>query len=398
VPTPDALERSLTNHSDLWGRPDLVVRAPGRVNLIGEHTDYNDGFTMPMALPFDTVITASWVGDPVEGDVVISSEGFGDVVIDPSADPASVTEWAKHLAGVVQLLRSQGVDSGGWRAAVTTDIPTGASLSSSAAIEVASIMVLLARAGLSWTPIEIARLGQRVENEVIGLPSGIMDQFISAGAIEGHASLMDCRALTLTPTKLPQDAVVAILDTGTRRVLAEAAYGDRRAACERAAAELGVAALRDAGLGELEMISDATDRRRARHIITENQRTLDAAASMDDGDVVELGRLMSESHVSLRDDFEVSGPGLDAIVDAALDAPGCLGARMTGGGFAGCAVALVRAEEAELFERSVMEHYRYDGHRARVWVCAPTAGASVVAIDGRPPAPPDDGDSTFGGG
>jgi galactokinase len=277
----------------------------------------------------------------------------------------------------VSLLRRQGVASGGWRAAIDTDIPTGASLSSSAALEVATISGLLARTGVEWDPIDVARLGQRVENEVVGLPSGIMDQFISAGAVAGHASLMDCRALTLTPAPLPTGVVVAIMDTGTRRVLAEAAYGDRRAACERAAAQIGVSTLRDATLDQLASVVDEVDRRRAHHVITENERTLDAAAAMRTGDVDALGRLMDASHGSLRDDFQVSGPGLDAIVDVARSAAGCLGARMTGGGFAGCAVALVRSDAADAFTAEVVDRYAYDGHTARIWLCEPAAGVSV---------------------
>jgi galactokinase len=370
----------VAEHRTRWGETDLLVRAPGRVNLIGEHTDYNDGFTLPMALPFDTVIAASWVGDPQAGEVIVASEGFGDVTIDPGDLTAAVAGWAQHLAGVVHLLAAEGVPTGGWRATVATDIPTGASLSSSAAIEVAAITMLLARSGVEWPPIRVARLGQRVENEVVGLPSGIMDQFISAGAVAGHASLMDCRELTLTPTPLPSDSVAAIMDTGTRRVLAEAAYGERRAACERVVARLGVPALRDATLDQLADIADPTDRRRAHHVVTENQRTLDAAEAMRRGDAVELGRLMSASHVSLRDDYEVSGPGLDTIVDVALAAPGCLGARMTGGGFAGCAVALVRRADVDTFEAAVLEGYRFDDHRARIWFCEPAAGASVIAV------------------
>jgi galactokinase len=240
------------------------------------------------------------------------------------------------------------------------------------------ITALLTRAGTEWAAIDIAKLGQRVENEVVGLPSGIMDQFISAGAVAGSASLMDCRAFTLTPAPLPTDVVMAIMDTGTRRVLAEVAYGDRRAACERAAAALGVPALRDASLEQVATLADELDRRRAHHIVTENRRTLDAVAAIAAGDADELGRLMTASHVSLRDDYEVSGPGLDAIVDVALTSPGCLGARMTGGGFAGCAVALVQADQAESFEQAVLDGYDYDGNAARVWICAPSAGAGVI--------------------
>jgi galactokinase len=374
-----SLDRALAEHRRRWGEPTLVVRAPGRVNLIGEHTDYNDGFTMPMALPFDTVLALSDHGDRRNGQIQIASAGFGEVTIDPTADPRQSVVWARHLAGVASLLADHGVQTGGWRASIATDIPTGASLSSSAAIEVAAITALLHRAGLRWSPIDVARLGQRVENEVVGLPSGIMDQFISAGAVADHASLMDCRALTLDPRPLPDSAVVAVMDTGTRRVLAEVAYAERRASCERAAVELGVAKLRDATLAQVATIADTTDRRRAHHIVSENARTLEAAEALAAGDVDRFGELMHASHVSLRDDFEVSGPGLDAIVDVAAGSPGCLGARMTGGGFAGCAVALVAADQVDAFCDAVVGRYDYDGHVAKVWICRPAAGASVIS-------------------
>ena len=375
-----ALQRALDMHRSQWGAAELIARAPGRVNLIGEHTDYNDGFTLPMALPFDTVIALSSTGDDRSGVVVVESEGFGRVAVEPGSDPRSIVPWAKHLAGVVALLAEHGVPTGGWRAAVATDIPTGASLSSSAAIEVAAIVGLLARASTTWSPIDIALLGQRVEHEVVGVPTGIRDQFISAGAMEGHASLMDCRAQTLDHRRLPRDAVVAVMDTGTRRVLAEGAYADRRASCERAATELGVPALRDASIEQVATISDEVTRRRATHVVSENLRTVAAAAAMESGDLVEVGRLFGESHASLRDDYEVSGPALDRIVDIAASAPGCLGARMTGGGFAGCAVALVERERAADFVTAVRERFEFDGHPAEVWICDPAAGASVVAI------------------
>lgn len=371
---PTAAARALQRHRALWGDPDFAARAPGRVNLIGEHTDYNDGFTFPMGLPFDTVVSFESVGDPSTGAVTIDSAGFGSIEIVPGGD---VPGWAKHLAGVIDLMEDAGIAARGWRACIDTDIPTGASLSSSAALEVAAIRALLERAGVEWPPIDVARMGQRVENEVVGLQSGIMDQFISAGAVEGHASLMDCRALTLTPTRIPENVVVAVMDTKTRRVLAEAAYDERRASCERAAAAMGVTALRDATLDDLARVTDETDRRRAHHIVTENARVVAVMEHLRDGDVKAVGARMNESHVSLRDDFEVSGPGLDAIVEVAGSAPGCLGARMTGGGFAGCAVALVRADDADAFAADVVDRYDYDGLTAEVWICEPSAGASI---------------------
>jgi galactokinase len=212
--------------------------------LIGEHTDYNDGFALPMALPLDTVLAVSAAdGSNVE----VVSEGNGSVSIHPSVR-GDVPTWALYIAGVIWLLHEIGVDSGGWRAAVTSDIPMGAGLSSSAAIEVATVLAVLEQRGLAWPPIDIARIGQRVENEIVGLPSGIMDQFISAGAVAGHASLLDSRRLTLTPCPIPNDVKVAVMDTGTRRRLVEGAYADRRNACRHAAEVLGVPALRGGAL------------------------------------------------------------------------------------------------------------------------------------------------------
>jgi len=370
-----AVERAVERHRQRWGPPDVVARAPGRVNLIGEHTDYNDGFALPMALPFDTAIALSTSGDPERDPVTIASAGFGEVEL---VRDGAVSPWAIHLAGVVDLMESAGIPARGWRGCIDTDIPIGASLSSSASLEVAAIRALLARAGRRWSATEIAELGRRVENEVVGLQSGIMDQLIAAGAVAGHASLMDCRALTLTPAPIPTGVAVAVMDTGTRRVLAEAGYDDRRAACERVARQLGVRALRDATLGDLERVDDPVDRRRAHHVITENARVLAAAQRLAAGDGNGFGELMTASHASLRDDFEVSGPALDAIVEVAAGAPGCLGARMTGGGFAGCAVAAVRAEQADAFAADVVDRYGFDGHHAVVWICEPSAGASIL--------------------
>lgn len=382
APKPAAVERAVAEHRRLWGTPAVVTRAPGRVNLIGEHTDYNDGFVLPMALPFDTAVSVSAVdeGQPA----VIESEGFGRALLNRELSPGSSagTEWAVHIRGVDQLLRQAGVDIPAWRATVATDVPTGASLSSSASLEIAAGMALLALAGQTWSPTEIALLGQRVENEIVGLPSGIMDQLISAIAVDGHASLIDCRTLSATESRLPTGAVVAVMDTLTRRELVDSEYDDRRATCNRAAAHLGVAALRDATLSDLARLTPGSlEYRRAHHIVTENQRTLDAAAAMAADDAVTLGRLMNASHTSLRDDYEVSGPALDRIVTVAQGSPGCFGARMTGGGFAGCAVALVDADRVAEFCTAVAQgYYQASGIDPTIWVCQAAPGGSVLDL------------------
>ena len=379
TPRPDlpARERAAENHRRRWGSPALVSRAPGRVNLIGEHTDYNDGFVLPMALPFDAAVAASHA--PEGCGVEIHAEGFGSVEFDP-ADPIEPGGWSVHLRGVCHLLAKQGVNPGPWRAAISSDIPAGASLSSSAALEVAVALAILELAGVEWSPQAIAKLGQRVENEVVGVPSGIMDQLISATAVAGHASLIDCRSLRSTPVPIPDDAVVAVMDTSTRRQLVGSAYADRRDSCARAAEALGLSSLRDAQAGDLARLpaSLGVEQRRARHVITENQRTLDAVQAMAEGDAPEAGALMDASHASLRDEYEVSGPALDQIVEVARMSPGCFGARMTGGGFAGCAVALVSAEHADNFRTRVIDQFRNaSGLEATIWLCEPAAGGST---------------------
>lgn len=379
-------ERSAATHRQLWGEPEFAVRAPGRVNLIGEHTDYNDGFCLPMALPFETVVAVSRTND---GDLVqIHSDGFGEATIDVSDRSRAVADWAGQIAGVLWLLNEQGVESGGWNGAVAADIPAGAGLSSSAAIEVAVINVVLQLHGLTWSALQIAKLGQRAESEVLGLPTGIMDQFISAGATEGSASFMDCRDLTLSPAPVPRDIRVAVLDTGTRRRLVDGEYGQRRANCEAAAEYLGVEALRDATAAAVDSLPDSMvlERRRARHIVRENERTVSAAEAMAAGDSVALGELMNASHASLRDDFSVSSPALDQVVAIAQTAPGCLGARMTGGGFAGCAVAIVDITMLDQFKAAVEDGYTFvdevtgERHTATVWFCTPEAGSGLHAI------------------
>ena len=377
-----AQDRAVAAYRAEHGRePTLVVRAPGRVNLIGEHTDYNDGFVLPMALPFAIVIA----GEPrPDRRVVAASEGFEptEFELDESA-PSAAPGWASYVHGVGRMLIDEGHAVGGWQASIASDIPSGASLSSSAALEVASGLMSVTAAGGSIDMAALARIGQRVENEVLGLPSGIMDQLASATCEEGTASLIDCRDLTQTSAPLPAGCDVVIMDTGTRRELVDSEYAARRLDCEAAAAALGVAALRDATLDQLADIDNERVHRRARHVITENERTLAAARAMDRDDPDELGRLMSESHTSLRDDYDVSGPALDAIVELAQATVGCYGARMTGGGFAGCAVALVAQAKTESFLSLIEVGFVSPATQpatepTRLHAVTPAAGASVV--------------------
>jgi len=379
---PAALERAVQQYQDTYGaEPTLIVRAPGRVNLIGEHTDYNDGFVLPLALPFEVVIA----GEPRDDRrVVASSEGFDPVefaIDDPVSEPFG---WQTYVHGTAKMVLEAGHAAGGWQACLASDIPAGASLSSSAALEVASGLAFVAAIGEDIDRSELALIGQRVENDVLGFPSGIMDQLASATSIEGTASLIDCRDLSTTPAPLPDDVDVVIMDTGTRRELVDSEYAARRADCESAAATLGVAALRDATLDQLSQLIDDRVRRRARHVITENQRTLDAVTAMTAGDAVELGQLMNASHASLRDDYNVSGPALDHIADLAQQHASCFGARMTGGGFAGAAVALVARNATAAFMNDIEAMFTAPpaqpaSNPVALYAVRPAPGASIIA-------------------
>ena len=377
--TETARARALAAHRSAWGEPDFVVRAPGRVNLIGEHTDYNDGFVLPMALPFDTVMAVS--ASPEEHSR-LRSEGFGEVVLgDRVGGGADAPGWAAHIQGMVEVMAADGVTAPPWRATVATDIPTGASLSSSAAIEICVGLTIAFRAEVDRDAVRLARYGQQVETRLLGAPTGIMDQLISATAVEGSASLIDCRSLAITPVALPGGTVVVVMDTMTRRELVDSEFGARMRACRRAADLLGVGSLREvAAVDDLSALRPGHDLewRRAAHVVAENTRTLAAAEAMAADDGSTMGALMAESHASLRDLFEVSGAALDTIVDAAMRSPGCLGARMTGGGFAGCGVALVEADHVAAFEAAVVTAYEgVTGTVPQLWACGAAGGASV---------------------
>lgn len=361
------------------GSRRVVARAPGRVNLIGEHTDYNDGFVLPMALPFETTIRAS---ERDGRSVTLRSSGFPDVEFSLDADPATAGTWGRFVAGMATYLEEDGVVVPGFSAEITTDIPVGASLSSSAALEVAAGFAMCGLAGVRPEPVRIAQLGQRVENEIIGIQSGIMDQLISAVAEDGTVTRIDCRSLETTPVVLPDEARVVIMDTMTRRELADSEYDLRRAACERAASALGVAKLRDATLEDVATLVDPVDTQRAHHVVSENLRVLATVDALAAGDLDRVGELMNQSHQSLSVDYEVSSEALDRMAEIARAQPGCWGARMTGGGFAGSAVALVDAAAVDRFVdvvRSIWERER--GVRPDIWAVAPSVGAQLDVLE-----------------
>ncbi len=356
--------------------PEWLVRAPGRVNLIGEHTDYNDGFVLPLAID-----RAVWIAlsshDSDSVDVHALDEGES-ASFDLRDFAHGGTSWLEYLRGPAWILHQQGHALRGWAGSVSGDVPRGAGLSSSAALELATLRACAAVSGLPWDAAQMARLGQRAENEWVGVQCGIMDQMISAAGVSGHALLMDCRSLVLTPVPLPSEVVVVVMDTTTRRGLMDSAYNERRQQCEDAARHFGVRALRDVSMEHFARESGRLDpltRQRAGHVVSENARTLAAADALQRGDVALVGTLMDESHRSLRDDFAVSSEALDVMVSIAQSAPGCLGARMTGAGFGGCAVALVRRTHAEAFAASVRTRYAGSTrHEPALYVTSAVAG------------------------
>jgi galactokinase len=361
--------------------PQAVVRAPGRVNLIGDHTDYNDGFVLPMAIE-----RAIWIAlrPRPAGQVSVHSLDLEQTAGFTLADLAFARAgWVEYVKGVAWALQEAGYNLQGWEGVMTGNVPRGAGLSSSAALELATARAFSVVSGFGWDPAEMALLGQKAENQWVGMNCGIMDQMISAAGLEGHALLIDCRSLETQTVPLPPATSVVVLDTGTRRGLVDSAYNERRAQCDVAARFFGVAALRDVNLDQFEAGAAGLDeltRRRARHVIGENERTLQAAAAMRGGDAAQLGRLMDASHASLRDDFEVSSDALNTMVEIARRQTGCHGARMTGAGFGGCAVALVEAQAANAFAQAVATTYQdLTGLTPSVYVCMAANGAEVVA-------------------
>ena len=368
--------------------PTLAVRAPGRVNLIGEHTDYNDGFCLPMAIERDVRVAIRPRTDKTVR--VVSLEQHGVVTFELSAAIPKATDkaqhWADYVKGCAQILVESGESLVGADLALTGDVPLGSGLSSSAALEVAIIHALLTAAGRSLPGAQIARLGQRAENKYVGTNCGILDQLSSACGVLGSVMLMDCRTLELTPAPLPAGVSVVIADTGKRRGLVDSAYNERRAGCEAGAKALGVSHLRDASLhglwdAERKGTLSPLARQRCEHVVAENGRTIAAFACLTVGDAVALGQLMDQSHNDLRDKFAVTCAELDDLVTIARALPGCLGSRMTGAGFGGCTVSLVRDESVQAFVAALVPAYRAKHNLPIVVdVTRPAAGAGALNL------------------
>ena len=364
-----------------------VVRAPGRVNLIGEHTDYNEGFVLPAAIDLELRIALVPTRDG-RVEIVLAETGERAGFDLDAIGPRTGT-WIDYVAGTAWALREAGVPARGFRGLLASTIPVSAGLSSSAALELASAWALTEPAGGAVDRLTLARICQRAENAYVGVNCGLMDQAAESLGQAGSAVLLDCRTLDWRPVPLPLDRCrLVVCDTGSPRRLSASQYNARRAQCEAAVAELqttdpSIRALRDVTPGMLESIRGRLDDetfRRCEHVVRENQRVLDTVAALAATDLATVGRCFAASHASLRDLYEVSSPELDAMVDIALDTPGVIGSRMTGAGFGGCTVSLVEpGAEARLRDAVLDEYPRRTGLTPRVFLVEASDGAGLIA-------------------
>jgi galactokinase len=362
--------------------PDLVVRAPGRVNLIGEHTDYNDGFVLPCAIGPATMVAVSKRHD---NNVEVVAADFGDVGdqfgLEPPLEGNIEQPWADYVRGMMLALQNAGYALSGAKIAIAGNLLKGAGLSSSASLAVALGKAMSALTGIDIDNTRLAQIAQRAECDFVGTKCGIMDPLISAQGKAGHALLIDCRSLGLTDVPVPDDVAIMIVHSGVTRGLVDGHYNARRRQCEAAAAAMGVPALRDADLDMLAAASlDAVTKMRARHVITENQRTLDAADALAKSDLATLGMLMAQSHRSMRDDFEITVPPVDALVVMLQKAIGTQGgARMTGGGFGGACVAVMPSAMVADVQAAITAGYRTpEGDVPIIMVERPGPGVAVL--------------------
>lgn len=366
--------------------PALVVQAPGRVNLIGEHTDYNGGFVLPCAIDYRTVIAALPRADRL---VRVVAADYGGAIdeysLDAPIERRDDAMWANYVRGVVRELQRRGLPLTGMDMAISGDVPQGAGLSSSASLTVAVGRLFATLPGMdALTPIETALAAQHSENDFVGTQCGNMDQIISACGVEGHALLIDCRSLETRPFEIPAGVAIMILHSHVKRGLVDSEYNTRRQQCEAAARHFGVPALRDvdpAMLAERGAGLDEVTFKRARHVVTEDARVLQATQALASGDLARMGRLMAESHASMRDDFEITVPPVDRLVEivaGVVQERG--GVRMTGGGFGGCIVAVVPEDLVEPVREAVLRDYRAPGgEQSTIYVCRAAAGAGVVS-------------------
>jgi galactokinase len=365
--------------------PSLHVQAPGRVNLIGEHTDYNDGLVLPCAIDYRTVIVARQRDDRLVRVVAADYDDSSDVhSLNSPIERLGAPMWVNYVRGVVRELLARGLPVRGMDMVIAGDVPQGAGLSSSASLSVAVCRLFATLPGFAaLSPIDMALIAQRAENDFVGCKCGNMDQISSASGVQDHALLIDCRSLEVQPVPIPEGAAIMIFNSHVSRGLVDSAYNARRLQCEEAARHFGVPALRDISLELLEARGSELDPvvlRRARHVVTENDRVAAAARALASGDLQRIGELMAASHASMRDDFEITVPAIDRLVDIVKDAIGeAGGVRMTGGGFGGCVVALVPNALVRAARAAVKKVYRSPkGETATVYVCRAAAGAGAT--------------------
>ena len=370
--------------ADKFGYPaTITIKAPGRVNLIGEHTDYNDGFVLPCAIDYETVIACAQRNDRqirvIAADYDNEEDSFSldEPILHSDAHP-----WANYVRGVVKHLMLRNKDFSGADMVISGNVPQGAGLSSSASLELAVGQALKSLYDLPLDGVALALNGQEAENQFVGCNCGIMDQLISALGKENHSLLIDCRSLETRAVSMPKNAAVVIINSNVKRGLVVSEYNARREQCEVAARFFGVKALRDVDPALFFSIEDELDpvvSRRARHVITENDRTLAAADALASGDLKRMGELMAESHASMRDDFEITVPQIDKLVEIVKEVIGDKGGvRMTGGGFGGCIVALVPQDMVEKVRHAVEEQYQaHSGLKETFYVCTASQGAGV---------------------
>ena len=357
------------------------------MNLIGEHTDYNDGWVLPMAIEREVVVAFRPRRDSVFAAYSVAFDEEIEVDLEiPDAMPP--TGWGTYVAGIARAMQREGLDVQGVDCMIDSDVPVGSGLSSSAALEMAIGRTLFAVSELEWNPRTMALLGLRSEHDFVGIKCGLMDQLASALGRSGYALLLDCRSMAAMPVAIPETAEVVVMDTGARRALAGSAYNERRESCEAAVAvarrgDGRIEALRDVSPELLEEIRpelDETTWRRAKHVVEENLRPGLMAAALEAGDLAEAGRLMNDSHASLRDLYDVSSEELDLMAGLARSHPACFGARLTGAGFGGCAVALVQAGESDGFIETVHSSYRREVDLpSALFACRPAAGARLLS-------------------
>lgn len=365
--------------------PTTFVQAPGRVNLIGEHTDYNDGFVMPCAINYCAVVACAKREDDIIRLISVDYDNATDEFkVGQTIEPTEDKLWANYMRGVVHFLKQRGYEFGGADIAVSGNVPLGSGLSSSAALEVVTGQALKTLYDLDVSQTDLALIAQQAEHHFAGSLCGIMDQLISACGEQGSALFIDCRSLEKQAVSIPDNTVIMIVNSNIKHSLVDGEYNSRRRQCETAAAKIGVKALRDADMVALNSaISDTNSEvyRRARHVITENARTQAMVEVLQNGDLSRAGELMAQSHASMRDDFEITTPEIDFLAETLQTAIGDKGgARMTGGGFGGCVVALLPAELVDTARTAVENSYQAQtGIKESIYICTAQAGAGVLA-------------------